>query len=150
MRTARSRRRSPSCATWCAASTPAVLTDRGLDAALSALAARSPVPVSVDVPAPLTRASTAAQAAAYFVVAEALTNVAKYAQATNVKVTATITPSQNLRLLIADDGRGGAAPTPGSGLDGLRSRVAALDGTFDLDSPAGAGTRLTVEVPCAS
>ena len=129
---------------------PAVLTDRGLDAALSALAARSPVPVTVDVPGPLNRASTSAQAAAYFVVAEALTNVAKYAQATSVTVTATITPSQNLRLLIADDGRGGATPTPGSGLDGLRSRVAALDGTFDLDSPAGAGTRLTVEVPCAS
>ena len=52
--------------------------------------------------------------------------------------------------MIADDGRGGAIATPGSGLDGLRSRVAALDGTFDLDSPAGAGTRLTVEVPCAS
>ncbi|WP_051274799.1 sensor histidine kinase [Cellulomonas sp. URHD0024] len=129
---------------------PAVLTDRGLDAALSALAARSPVPVTVDVPAPLTPASTSAQAAAYFVVAEALTNVAKYAQASNVTVTATITPSQHLRLVIADDGAGGAAPTSGSGLDGLRSRVAALDGTFDLDSPAGAGTRLTVEVPCAS
>ncbi|WP_028045374.1 sensor histidine kinase [Cellulomonas sp. URHE0023] len=129
---------------------PAVLTDRGLDAALSALAARSPVPVTVDVPGPLNRASTSAQAAAYFVVAEALTNVAKYAHATSVSVSATITPSQNLRLLIADDGRGGATPTPGSGLDGLRSRVAALDGTFDLDSPAGAGTRLTVEVPCAS
>ena len=129
---------------------PAVLTDRGLDAALSALAARSPVPVTVDVPGPLNRASRSAQAAAYFVVAEALTNVAKYAEATSVTVSATITPTQNLRLRIADDGHGGAVPTPGSGLDGLRSRVAALDGTFDLDSPAGAGTRLTVEVPCAS
>ncbi|WP_426593367.1 sensor domain-containing protein [Cellulomonas sp. McL0617] len=128
---------------------PAVLTDRGLDAALSALAARSPVPVTVDVPGPLTTASTSAQAAAYFVVAEALTNAAKYAQATKVTVTATIV-GPDLRLVIADDGTGGATPTPGSGLDGLRSRVAALDGTFDLDSPAGAGTRLTVEVPCAS
>ncbi|KQR08483.1 sensor histidine kinase [Cellulomonas sp. Leaf334] len=130
---------------------PAVLTDRGLDAALSALAARSPVPVRVDVPDPpaLGRASTSAQAAAYFVVAEALTNAAKHASASAVTVTATVT-GPNLRLLVADDGRGGAVATPGSGLDGLRSRVAALDGTFDLDSPAGAGTRLTVEVPCAS
>ena len=130
---------------------PAVLTDRGLDAALSALAARSPVPVRVDVPDPptLSRASTSAQAAAYFVVAEALTNAAKHADASAVSVTATVV-GDDLRLVIADDGRGGAAATPGSGLDGLRSRVAALDGTFDLDSPAGAGTRLTVEVPCAS
>lgn len=130
---------------------PAVLTDRGLDAALSALAARSPVPVRVDVPDPpaLSRASTSAQAAAYFVVAEALTNAAKHASASAVTVTATVA-DQNLRLVVADDGRGGAAATPGSGLDGLRIRVAALDGTFDLDSPAGAGTRLTVEVPCAS
>ena len=129
---------------------PAVLTDRGLDAALSALAARSPVPVRVDVPDPpsLTRASTSAQAAAYFVVAEALTNAAKHAEAHQVVVT--VTADHMLRLVIADDGRGGAHATPGSGLDGLRSRVAALDGTFDLDSPAGAGTRLTVEVPCAS
>ena len=131
---------------------PAVLTDRGLDAALSALAARSPVPVRIDVPDPpsLTRASTSAQAAAYFVAAEALTNAAKHADAQQVTVTATVQPDAVLRLVIADDGRGGAVATPGSGLDGLRSRVAALDGTFDLDSPAGAGTRLTVEVPCAS
>ncbi len=131
---------------------PAVLTDRGLDAALSALAARSPVPVRVDVPDPpaLSRASTSAQAAAYFVAAEALTNAAKHAQARQITVTATVTTDERLRLVIADDGRGGATAAPGSGLDGLRSRVAALDGTFDLDSPAGAGTRLTVEVPCAS
>lgn len=130
---------------------PAVLTDRGLDAALSALAARSPVPVRVDVPDPpsLNRASTSAQAAAYFVVAEALTNAAKHAEAHEVTVTAVLA-GDRLRIVIADDGRGGAVATPGSGLDGLRSRVAALDGTFDLDSPAGAGTRLTVEVPCAS
>lgn len=131
---------------------PAVLTDRGLDAALSALAARSPVPVRVDVPDPpsLSRASTSAQAAAYFVVAEALTNAAKHASANAVTVQAGVTPAGTLRLVVADDGRGGAVATPGSGLDGLRSRVAALDGTFDLESPAGAGTRLTVEVPCAS
>lgn len=134
---------------------PAVLTDRGLDAALSALAARAPIAVTVDVPQPTTLAlaGTGAQAAAYFVVAEALTNVTKHAGARAALVHASVVdgPSgQLLRVVVADDGKGGATASPGSGLDGLRSRVAALDGTFDLDSPAGRGTRLTVEVPCAS
>ncbi|WP_460886391.1 sensor histidine kinase [Promicromonospora xylanilytica] len=132
---------------------PAVLADRGLDAALSALAGRSPVPVSVEVTGDLTPAGSAAQAAAYFVVAEALTNVAKHAGATSIRVQARLEPDEHPRLLrvtVSDDGRGGAEPAPGSGLDGLRGRVAALDGTFELDSPPGKGTRLTVEVPCAS
>ncbi|MFI2102783.1 sensor histidine kinase [Isoptericola sp. NPDC019693] len=139
---------------------PAVLSDRGLDAALSALAARSPVPVRVDVQTDLTAADPAAQAAAYFVVAEALTNVAKHAQASSVVVRAQIVdhrddpagagPAARLRVVVEDDGKGGAEPAPGSGLAGLRGRVAALDGAFDLISPPGAGTRLTVEVPCAS
>jgi len=130
---------------------PAVLTDRGLDAALSALAARSPVPVEVVVadPAAVDATSGAAQAAAYFVVAEALTNAAKHASAQSVVVRADVL-GDRLRVVIADDGVGGATAGPGSGLEGLASRVAALDGTFDLDSPAGAGTRVTVEVPCAS
>ena len=130
---------------------PAVLTDRGLDAALSALAARSPVPVEVVVvdPPSVDAASGSAQAAAYFVVAEALTNAAKHAVAQSVVVRADVV-GDRLRVVIADDGVGGAAAGPGSGLEGLASRVAALDGTFDLDSPAGAGTRVTVEVPCAS
>ncbi|MFC8191728.1 sensor histidine kinase [Cellulomonas sp. NPDC057328] len=134
---------------------PAVLTDRGLDAALSALAARSPVPVRVDAAglghgAP---ASSSAQAAAYFVVAEALTNVAKHAGAASAAVRADVVGAgagARLRVRVSDDGRGGARATPGSGLDGLRRRVEALDGSFDLVSPAGAGTVLTVEVPCAS
>ncbi len=134
---------------------PAVLTDRGLDAALSALAARSPVPVRVDAAglgygAP---ASSSAQAAAYFVVAEALTNVAKHAGATSATVCADVVgagPDARLRVRVGDDGRGGAQAAPGGGLDGLRRRVEALDGSFDLVSPAGAGTVLTVEVPCAS
>jgi signal transduction histidine kinase len=130
---------------------PAVLTDRGLDAALSALAARTPVPVTVDAPEDdaLRACGAAAQAAAYFVVAEALTNVTKHAGATSARVQVRCVDGR-LRLVVHDDGRGGAAASPGSGLDGLRSRVAALDGTFDLVSPAGAGTTLTVEVPCAS
>ncbi|WP_454860402.1 histidine kinase [Promicromonospora soli] len=132
---------------------PAVLADRGLDAALSALAGRSPVPVRVEVTGDLTPAGSAAQAAAYFVVAEALTNVAKHAGADSVRVQARLVPDehpQRLRVTVSDDGRGGAELSPGSGLEGLRGRVAALDGTFELDSPPGKGTRLTVEVPCAS
>jgi len=132
---------------------PAVLSDRGLDAALSALAARSPVPVQVEVTPDVERASAPAQAAAYFVVAEALTNVAKHAHADSAQVRADLTDGSGgprLRVTVADDGRGGAEPAPGSGLAGLRGRVAALDGTFELVSPQGAGTRLTVEVPCAS
>jgi signal transduction histidine kinase len=132
---------------------PAVLSDRGLDAALSALAGRSPVPVRVEVVGDLTPAGSGAQAAAYFVVAEALTNVAKHAGADSVWVRASLVPDDHparLRVAVCDDGRGGAEPSPGSGLEGLRGRVAALDGTFELDSPPGKGTRLTVEVPCAS
>jgi signal transduction histidine kinase len=130
---------------------PAVLTDRGLDAALSALAARCPVPVAVEVPDPasLTAASPTAQAAAYFVTAEALTNVARHSGATNATVRAQVTGGR-LRLEIVDDGRGGAVARPGSGLEGLRSRVEVLDGTLTLDSPVGGGTRMTVEMPCAS
>jgi len=130
---------------------PAVLTDRGLDAALSALAARSPVPVEVDVPDAdaLADCSPAAQAAAYFVAAEALTNAARHAGASAVRL-AVRAHDGRLRLEVADDGRGGASELPGSGLEGLRGRVEALDGTFDLESPAGSGTRLVVEVPCAS
>jgi len=134
---------------------PAVLTDRGLDAALSAIAARHPVPVTVEVPDPaaLSAASPGAQAAAYFVTAEALTNSARHSGATRVHVVAGIGSGASgavLRLEVVDDGRGGATASPGGGLDGLRSRVEALDGTFRLDSPAGRGTRIMVEVPCAS
>lgn len=132
---------------------PAVLSDRGLDAALSALAGRSPVPVRVEVTGDLSPASAAAQAAAYFVVAEALTNVTKHAGADSVRVEAILVPDDDpvrLRITVHDDGRGGAELSHGSGLEGLRGRVLALDGTFELDSPPGEGTRLTVEVPCAS
>ncbi|WP_407320322.1 histidine kinase [Isoptericola halotolerans] len=141
---------------------PAVLSDRGLDAALSALAARSTVPVRVET-SRLDAAGTTAQAAAYFVVAEALTNVVKHAGASRAVVRAVVvvpevtepeasegTGAPVLRVEVTDDGRGGADPAPGGGLAGLRGRVAALDGTFELTSPADAGTRLTVELPCAS
>lgn len=127
---------------------PAVLTDRGLDAALSALAAGSPVRVRVDVADSLDL-DNATEAAAYFVVAEALTNVAKHAGAESAWVRVSRTEDR-MQIDVSDDGRGGALAHPGGGIAGLRGRVAALDGTLDLNSPAGAGTRLTVELPCAS
>lgn len=127
---------------------PAVLTDRGLDAALSALAARSPVPVTLRVSID-GRCGPTAEAIAYFVVSEGLTNAVKHAGARRIEVHA---EREGGRLLVAvsDDGRGGATATPGGGLAGLRDRVAAVDGTFRIDSPAGAGTTVSVELPCAS
>jgi signal transduction histidine kinase len=127
---------------------PAVLTDRGLDAALSALAARSPVPVRLDVDV-AERPSPTAEAVAYFVVSEALTNVARHAQASRVDVHV---ERDRERLLVAvkDDGRGGAAPSPGSGLAGLRDRLAAVDGSFLVTSAPGTGTTITAVIPCAS
>ena len=127
---------------------PAVLTDRGLDAALSSVAARSPVPVRLDVDVP-ERPSRTAEAVAYFVVSEALTNIARHAQAKHVDVHVE-REGDRLLLSIADDGLGGATERPGSGLAGLRDRVQAVDGTFHLTSPPGGGTTMTVEVPCAS
>jgi signal transduction histidine kinase len=124
---------------------PAVLSDRGLGAALEALAARAPVPVDVSgVPeAPL---PPAVEAAAYFVTAEALTNVAKYAQASEASVELALDDG-HLRVEVHDDGVGGADPALGTGLRGLRDRVDALDGRFDVESPEGGGTTITVELP---
>ena len=125
---------------------PAVLTERGLPAALDALAAKVPVPVTVDtdgarrLPAPVA-------IAAYFAVSEALANVAKYAQATEATV-AVRRANGRVTVDVTDDGIGGADPAHGSGLVGLADRVAALDGTFSLTSPPGGGTRLHVELPC--
>ncbi len=126
---------------------PAVLTDRGLDAALSSLVATCRVPVSVDVNLP-TRMPMAVETAAYFVVAEALTNVQKHARATHATIHGRVQEGR-LVLEIGDNGTGGADPD-GSGLTGLRDRVAALDGTLTLSSPAGGPTVLRVDVPCAS
>jgi signal transduction histidine kinase len=123
---------------------PPALSERGLAAALSELADHSAIPVELSVSAPDLPADIAA--VAYFVVAEALSNVAKYAGATTVTVTVA---AQDARLLVEliDDGIGGANPAEGSGLRGLADRVEALDGSFQLDSPAGAGTRLAAEMP---
>jgi signal transduction histidine kinase len=124
---------------------PAVLTDRGLDAAVSALAARAPVPVAVDVDLPR-RAGPAIEAIAYFVVAEALTNVAKHSGATRAWLTVGY-EGPDLVVEVLDDGHGGADPD-GSGLRGLRDRVRAVDGSLRLTSPPGGGTTLRVELPC--
>jgi signal transduction histidine kinase len=124
---------------------PAVLTDRGLDAAVSALAARCPVPVAVDVDLPH-RAGPSTEAIAYFVVAEALTNVAKHSQATRAWLTVGF-EADDLFVEILDNGRGGANGA-GNGLAGLRDRVRAVDGHLTLTSPPGGGTTLRVELPC--
>ena len=126
---------------------PAVLSQRGLDAALETLGARSAVPVEIDVE-PAGRLPSAVETAAYFVVAEALTNVAKHAQATLARV-AVRTENGAALVEVADDGDGGAALDGGSGLQGLADRVGALDGTLELESPAGGGTVLRARFPLA-
>lgn len=127
---------------------PSVLIDRGLDAAISGLAERCPVPVDVTVGLS-SRLATGTETAAYYVVAEALTNVGKHAGASRAAVSVHQN-SQRLVIEVHDDGRGGAVRTPGSGLEGLAQRVEALDGTLTLDSPAGGPTTITAELPCAS
>jgi signal transduction histidine kinase len=126
---------------------PAVLTDRGLEPALQSLVARAPVPVSVEAPA-AERLPGPVESAAYFVVSEALANVAKYARATHAEV-AVRRDNGRVTVEVTDDGVGGADAARGSGLRGLADRVAALDGTLSLDSPAGRGTRVRAEIPCA-
>jgi signal transduction histidine kinase len=126
---------------------PAVLTDRGLDAAISAIAGRSPIPVGVDVEL-RDRQPDEVEGTAYFVVVEALTNVAKHSGASEANVNIRREGGW-LRITVTDNGRGGADPEKGTGLRGLKDRIAALDGRFSLVSPAGRGTTLTVEIPCA-
>jgi signal transduction histidine kinase len=129
-----------------------VLNDRGLDAALSGLAARSPVPVRLKVDL-ARRPSPTTEAVAYFVASEALTNVTKHAHASAVDVTVSQRGDRQsgdrLVLVITDDGRGGARPEAGSGLRGLSRRVASIDGTLHVSSPPGGPTSISVELPCA-
>jgi PAS domain S-box-containing protein len=124
---------------------PAVLTERGLAPAIAALAARAPVPVEV-IGLPEERLPPTAEATAYFTVAEALTNVAKYAQATHATVRLAHEDGV-LAIEIRDDGVGGARADAGSGLSGLADRVGALDGSLHVESPAGAGTLVRAVLP---
>ena len=126
---------------------PPVLADRGLDAAISGLAALSPVPVTVRADAQ-PRPPMAVEAIAYFIVAEALTNVAKHARATRAEVSVT-RHGDVLRVLVRDNGAGGADPA-GQGLAGLADRIAGVDGRLSVHSPAGGPTVIEVELPCGS
>ena len=126
---------------------PPVLTDRGLDAALSGLAALCPVPVEIQVDVPV-RPKPAVEAVAYFTVSEALTNVAKHARATHVSVVVEGHGCPGpLTVVISDDGIGGADPR-GAGLSGLADRVSGVDGTMSVESPSGGPTIISAVVPC--
>ncbi len=123
---------------------PAVLTDRGLDAALQGLATRTPIPVELDrigrrLPAPI-------EAAAYYVVSEAVANVVKHGHASSIRV-GLEAANGTFRVEVSDDGVGGADAAGGSGLRGLSDRVSALDGRLDVESPTGGGTRVAAELP---
>ncbi len=122
---------------------PSVLAHGGLRAGIDALGSRAPVPVAIDVS--VERLPAPVEAGAYFVVAEALTNVAKHSSAGHAKVVARIEDGM-LRVEVRDDGVGGASPD-GTGLVGLADRVAVLDGRLEVDSPPGGGTRLTAAIP---
>jgi signal transduction histidine kinase len=123
---------------------PSVLTDRGLHAALETLAGRAPVPVELMTQLP-DRLPMSVETTAYFVVAEALTNVGKYARASRASVAVRVAGDE-LEIEVLDDGVGGADPATGSGLRGLADRVAALNGTLDVMSPPGRGTRVHARV----
>jgi signal transduction histidine kinase len=125
---------------------PAILTDRGLAPAIGALADRGSLPIDCDV-AIGERLSAPVEAAAYFLVAEALTNVARYADATSARVEIRLAGDEVL-VLIADDGVGGVDPAAGTGIRGLQDRLAAVGGTLEIDSPVGGGTRLRARIPC--
>ncbi|MEV5747185.1 sensor domain-containing protein [Actinoallomurus sp. NPDC052308] len=125
---------------------PAILTDRGLDAAISAVAARAPMPVEVEIDLP-TRPPAAVESIAYFIVSEALTNVAKYARATQAAVR--VARDQTWVVVeISDNGVGGAEATPGGGLAGLADRAAGIDGILTVNSPRGGPTVIRADLPC--
>ncbi|TDC92930.1 histidine kinase [Actinomadura sp. 7K507] len=125
---------------------PPILADRGLDGALTALAARSSVPVRIEL-AGLGALPATVEAVAYYVIAEALTNVTKHAAATRAALRVE-RAGDVLSIEVTDDGRGGADGARGTGITGMRRRVAALDGAVRLDSPPGGPTTLAVQVPC--
>jgi signal transduction histidine kinase len=128
---------------------PATLTTHGLDMAINGLIERAPVPVEV-APLPPERLPEPVEAAIYYLVAEAITNVAKYAQATHATVLVERSESNgHVTVAVEDNGIGGADPENGTGLVGLADRIEALGGRLNVDSPRGQGTRLTAEIPCS-
>jgi signal transduction histidine kinase len=126
---------------------PAVLEDRGLDAALSGVAARMPIPVRLTVDLPR-RPAPVIEAVAYFVVSEGLANIVKHAQASQAEIVVS-RAGDRLHIIVSDDGVGGADPARGTGLTGLAKRAASVDGTFEIVSPPNGPTLLTVDLPCA-
>jgi signal transduction histidine kinase len=126
---------------------PAVLEDRGLDAALSGVAARMPIPVRLTVDLPR-RPAPVIEAVAYFVVSEGLANIAKHAQASQAEVIVQ-RAGDRLHVIVSDDGVGGADPARGTGLAGLARRAASVDGALEVTSPPGGPTLLTVDLPCS-
>ena len=124
---------------------PAVLTDRGLDAAVSALAARSTIPVEVNISL-AERPPATVESVAYFVIAEALTNATKHSGASLVRVDGRVVDGR-LRIEVTDDGRGGADLQHGGGLSGLTSRLAAVEGRLRVASPVGGPTTILAEMP---
>jgi signal transduction histidine kinase len=127
---------------------PAVLDDRGLDAALSGIAARAPLPVRLTVDMP-ERASPTVEAVAYFVVSECLANIARHAGARQATIDVR-RDGRRLHIRVADDGVGGADPARGTGLVSLAQRAKSVDGSLRIDSPPGGPTVVEVELPCAS
>jgi signal transduction histidine kinase len=123
---------------------PRDLVEAGLQGALASLAERTPIPVDLEVS--VMRLPDEFEAAVYFVSAEALANVVKYASASRATLTVAAT-DHRLSVVVADDGIGDADPSHGTGLQGLADRIEALGGTLQVDSPPGGGTRLTTEIP---
>jgi signal transduction histidine kinase len=123
---------------------PTILTETGLRAAVDALAERTPLQVTVDIPE--RRFDPQVEATAYFVVTEALTNIARHARASDARVSA-VEASGRLLVTVEDDGRGGADPSVGSGLRGLSDRLAAIDGRLTITTPQGGGTSVRAELP---
>jgi signal transduction histidine kinase len=128
---------------------PPILADRGLRAALEELAARSAVPVDLAIDVPDERLPAHAETSAYFVVSEALTNVAKHSGARHALVSVGLA-DERLHVRVTDDGRGGAHLSKGRGLLGLSDRVRAADGVLEVTSPAGGPTVIDAEIPCGS
>ena len=127
---------------------PSILTDRGLEAALTAAAARSAVPVEIDVDS-CDALPSSVQTTAYYVVVEALTNASKHAESDQIDVRVALSDG-NALVEVRDDGSGGADPARGSGLNGLADRVSALGGTLSIESPAGTGTTIRARIPVTS